>query len=146
MSWAAMRQTTHIEDMAYCLLGLFDVHMPLLDGEGRKAFRRLQEKILKKTDDLSLLAWYPEGPRKREEIREIWARIPAEFSWIVRGKVRIRVLGQFDNQIEITSKGVRAAKGVVINRGASYILDLRCKAFSIPQEFLPGSVGPDAQS
>ena len=33
-----MRQTTRIEDMAYCLLGLFDVHMPLLYGEGRKAF------------------------------------------------------------------------------------------------------------
>jgi len=79
MSWAAMRQTTRIEDMAYCLLGLFDVHMPLLYGEGRKAFRRRQEKILKKTDDLSLLAWYPEGPRKSEEIRKIWARIPADF-------------------------------------------------------------------
>src|SRR6478735_5744653 len=34
MSWASMRYTTRIEDMAYCLLGIFDVNMPLLYGEG----------------------------------------------------------------------------------------------------------------
>ncbi|KAK3367857.1 hypothetical protein B0H63DRAFT_535956 [Podospora didyma] len=43
MSWAAKRHTTRIEDIAYCLLGMFDVHMPLLYGEGKKAFLRLQE-------------------------------------------------------------------------------------------------------
>ncbi|KAL2206723.1 HET-domain-containing protein [Sarocladium strictum] len=48
MSWAAKRQTTRSEDMAYCLMGLFDVNMPLLYGEGgEKAFCRLQEEILK---------------------------------------------------------------------------------------------------
>ncbi|KAK5189439.1 hypothetical protein LTR99_008018 [Exophiala xenobiotica] len=36
MSWVSRRQTTRIEDMAYCMLGLFDVHMPLIYGEGRK--------------------------------------------------------------------------------------------------------------
>ncbi|KAE9371714.1 HET-domain-containing protein, partial [Stipitochalara longipes BDJ] len=41
MSWAARRRTTRLEDTAYCLLGLFDVNMPLLYGEGTKAFRRL---------------------------------------------------------------------------------------------------------
>jgi hypothetical protein len=34
MSWAVNRKTTRPEDIAYCLLGLFDVHMPLLCGEG----------------------------------------------------------------------------------------------------------------
>lgn len=57
MSWAAYRQTTRIEDQAYCLLGLFDVNMPMLYGEGERAFLRLQEEILKETDDESLLAW-----------------------------------------------------------------------------------------
>jgi hypothetical protein len=33
MSWASDRQTTRAEDMAYCLLGLFDVQMPLLYGD-----------------------------------------------------------------------------------------------------------------
>jgi hypothetical protein len=57
MTWAANRQTTRIEDVAYSLLGIFDVNMPLLYGEGRNAFIRLQEEILKETDDQSLLAW-----------------------------------------------------------------------------------------
>jgi hypothetical protein len=56
MSWAAKRTTTRVEDRAYSLLGLFDVNMPLLYGEGWKAFTRLQEEILKKTDDESLFA------------------------------------------------------------------------------------------
>jgi len=34
MSWASRRQTSRPEDMAYCLLGLFDINMPLLYGEG----------------------------------------------------------------------------------------------------------------
>ncbi|KAK0750815.1 heterokaryon incompatibility protein-domain-containing protein [Schizothecium vesticola] len=37
MRWASSRQTTRIEDVAYCVLGLFDVNMPLLYGEGMKA-------------------------------------------------------------------------------------------------------------
>jgi hypothetical protein len=42
MSWAADRETTRIEDLAYYLLGIFGVNMPLLYGEGKKAFLRLQ--------------------------------------------------------------------------------------------------------
>ncbi|KAF3036595.1 hypothetical protein E8E12_007672 [Didymella heteroderae] len=57
MSWAANRETTKVEDIAYCLMGIFDVNMPLLYGEGSKAFKRLQEKIFEDTDDMSLFAW-----------------------------------------------------------------------------------------
>jgi hypothetical protein len=57
MSWAATRQTTRIEDEAYCLLGIFNVSMPLLYGEGRKAFQRLQRQIMEETQDISLYAW-----------------------------------------------------------------------------------------
>lgn len=41
ISWAAKRKTTRIEDRAYSLLGLFGVSMPLLYGEGSRAFLRL---------------------------------------------------------------------------------------------------------
>jgi hypothetical protein len=45
LSWAAKRVTTREEDAAYSLLGLFDLHMPLLYGEGRaKAFMRLHRE------------------------------------------------------------------------------------------------------
>ena len=57
MSWASTRQTTRAEDMAYCLLGIFNINMPLLYGEGNRAFRRLQEEIIRKSDDDSILAW-----------------------------------------------------------------------------------------
>ena len=46
MSWAERRQTTREEDKAYSLLGIFDIHMPLIYGEGReKALKRLREEI-----------------------------------------------------------------------------------------------------
>jgi hypothetical protein len=57
MFWASSRDTTRKEDSAYCLLGIFDINMPLLYGEGSKAFTRLQEEIIKKTPDDSILAW-----------------------------------------------------------------------------------------
>lgn len=57
MSWASARQTTRVEDMAYCLLGIFDVAMPMIYGEGTKAFTRLQEEIMKNEDDDTIFAW-----------------------------------------------------------------------------------------
>lgn len=57
MSWAAGRETTRTEEAAYCLLGIFDVNMPLLYGEGNKAFLRLQQEFLKESDDMTILAW-----------------------------------------------------------------------------------------
>jgi hypothetical protein len=58
MSWAAKRETSRTEDLAYCLLGIFDVNMPLLYGGGKKAFRRLQEEIMKANPtDHTLFAW-----------------------------------------------------------------------------------------
>lgn len=46
MSWAAERETTIEEDQAYCLLGIFDIYLPLIYGEGKdNAFRRLRKEI-----------------------------------------------------------------------------------------------------
>ncbi|PMD49617.1 uncharacterized protein K444DRAFT_712588, partial [Hyaloscypha bicolor E] len=57
MSWASERVTTRVEDIAYCLLGIFGVNMPTLYGEGDQAFGRLQEEIMKSTLDHSIFAW-----------------------------------------------------------------------------------------
>lgn len=57
MSWAAGRTTTRAEDAAYSLLGIFGINMPMLYGEGSRAFIRLQEEIMKSSDDESILAW-----------------------------------------------------------------------------------------
>ncbi|KAI1879675.1 hypothetical protein JX265_002629 [Neoarthrinium moseri] len=48
MSWLAKRQTMREEDLAYCMLGIFGVQMPLLYGEGGdRAQVRLRETIAK---------------------------------------------------------------------------------------------------
>ncbi|CZR53142.1 uncharacterized protein PAC_03020 [Phialocephala subalpina] len=63
MSWASRRVTTRVEDEAYCLLGIFEVNMPMLYGEGRKAFLRLQVKIVRICPDLSIFAWKASSPQ-----------------------------------------------------------------------------------
>ena len=57
MSWASKRHTSRLEDMAYCLLGIFGINMPLLYGEQKKAFTRLQHEIIKQSDDGSIFFW-----------------------------------------------------------------------------------------
>ncbi|KAI0361777.1 HET-domain-containing protein [Trametes cingulata] len=57
MRWAAGRQATRIEDEAYALMGIFGVNMPTIYGEGRRAFKRLQEEIMRQTPDQTLFLW-----------------------------------------------------------------------------------------
>ncbi|KAK5734757.1 hypothetical protein LTR17_008687 [Elasticomyces elasticus] len=57
MSWAARRVTARPEDRAYCLLGIFEVNMPLIYGEGKRAFLRLQEEIVRRSTDHTIFAW-----------------------------------------------------------------------------------------
>ena len=65
-SWASRRETSRVEDEAYCLLGIFEVHMPLLYGEGNNAFRRLQEELLRVSIDDSIFAWSLSSPRPQQ--------------------------------------------------------------------------------
>ena len=57
LSWAAERVTSRREDQAYCLLGLFQINMPLLYGEGDRAFDRLQYEIIRSSNDESIFVW-----------------------------------------------------------------------------------------
>ena len=85
-SWAANRETTRVEDMAYCLLGLFNVNMPMIYGEGEKAFVRLQREIMNVHRDQSILAW-GYGPDDEGRLRtnlqqsqtEVLATRPEQF-------------------------------------------------------------------
>ncbi|KAF2973082.1 hypothetical protein GQX73_g656 [Xylaria multiplex] len=110
MSWAAKRSTTRQEDLAYCLLGIFDVNMPLIYGEGPKAFTRLQEEIAKQTCDLSLFAWRQDGPSP--PYRGILANSPAEFANCSALKHKIRD-AYLTNEYTFTNKGVRIETALV---------------------------------
>lgn len=57
MKWLSSRETTRIEDMAYCAIGLFGIYMPLLYGEGSRAFQRVQELIITRLGDESIFFW-----------------------------------------------------------------------------------------
>ncbi|KAF9473425.1 hypothetical protein BDN70DRAFT_383954 [Pholiota conissans] len=60
MQWAAKRQVTRAEDIAYSLMGLFDISMSIAYGEGAKlAFSRLIKEILGncKYDILDVFNW-----------------------------------------------------------------------------------------
>jgi hypothetical protein len=100
MSWASRRTTTRIEDMAYCLLGLFDISMPMLYGEGERAFLRLQEEIIKKTNDLSLFAWT--APSLGNHCCGVLAPRPAMFK-----SSGALVKGARDSEFSVTNKGIR---------------------------------------
>ncbi|KAF2820201.1 HET-domain-containing protein [Ophiobolus disseminans] len=78
MRWASARKTSRIEDIAYSLMGIFDVNMPLLYGEGRKAFIRLQEEIIKRSTDHSIFTW-KDVHATQTAFRSLLARSPAEF-------------------------------------------------------------------
>ncbi|KAL7943747.1 hypothetical protein V8C42DRAFT_358978 [Trichoderma barbatum] len=89
MSWAAQRETKRSEDLAYCLLGIFGITMPMIYGEGgEQAFFRLQEQIMKTTRDDSILAWglstEPNKSTKNTEDQiiggEILAASPSHFA------------------------------------------------------------------
>ncbi|KAK4159902.1 hypothetical protein QBC43DRAFT_293521 [Cladorrhinum sp. PSN259] len=80
MKWAARRQTTRTEDIAYCLMGIFNVNMPLLYGEGTRAFMRLQEEILKVTHDHSIFCWEcGENDMLRYQLSGLLALSPTYF-------------------------------------------------------------------
>ena len=79
MSWMSKRLTTRVEDMAYCMLGIFEINMPLLYGEGSRAFLRLQEEILKVTDDQTIFCWEWDRTHVVDDWVSILAPCPAVF-------------------------------------------------------------------
>ncbi|ORY09411.1 heterokaryon incompatibility protein-domain-containing protein [Clohesyomyces aquaticus] len=91
-AWASQRMTTRTEDKAYCLMGLLGVNMPLLYGEGDQAFVRLQEAVISRSDDISLLAWgYGLNWEDIEELGydKILARSPSSFREYPKSNYRL---------------------------------------------------------
>ncbi|KAI1212585.1 HET-domain-containing protein [Annulohypoxylon truncatum] len=110
MCWAAKRKTSRKEDMAYCLLGIFDVNMPLLYGEGDKAFQRLQEEIIKQSTDQTVFTWSFDGSHETDEANDadeaisILARSPSEF---IGCADMVPYEAKMDEGFEVTQKGIR---------------------------------------
>ncbi|CAJ2511477.1 Uu.00g071020.m01.CDS01 [Anthostomella pinea] len=131
MSWASNRITTREEDIAYCLLGIFDVNIPMLYGEGNKAFIRLQEEIIKSSNDLSIFA--PEASSRgtsttAENYCDLFARSPKAFDscGLVRANGSELVSGDSDQSFTMTNNGLYFREAHFAVTFHKYILSLNC--------------------
>lgn len=125
MSWARNRTTTHPEDMAYCLFDLSEVYMPLIYGEGDRAFLRLQEEIVRRSDDESIFAWSHtyQSPRDTRHLSGLFAphpnRFPAAnpaFPYDISKRRAFRV----------THKGVEMETSLLRLKNGAHLLRLMC--------------------
>ncbi|KAH7200661.1 heterokaryon incompatibility protein-domain-containing protein [Fusarium oxysporum] len=137
-SWAAGRKTTRVEDMAYCLLGLCDINMPMLYGEGQVAFRRLQEEIIKSTYDLSILAWRPPNETS-EEFLGFLAESVHDFASC--SEMYFDTNSLFDEgEMSISNKGLKIKTPEIflesLEMGYRYALLLNCKHRGVSKSFL----------
>ena len=130
MYWASKRKTTKAEDMAYCLIGIFGInHMHLKYGEGRGAFIRLQEEIIKQSSDSTLFAWQVinpvqcitenllnldekgpyeslfEFPESHRSFHGIFACHPGEFQLASKIKPKQHII--YNDEITVTSRGIK---------------------------------------
>jgi len=109
MSWASGRITTRKEDLAYSLMGIFGIYMPMLYGEGERAFIRLQEEIMKISDDHSIFAWKSTEVHSRAVA--ILATSPAAFA-------------ESSNTIPTNSAFARRSPAILTSRGIYLSLHL----------------------
>ncbi len=131
MYWASSRETSRKEDIAYCLLGLFAVNMPMLYGEGDNAFLRLQHEILNQIDDESIFAWVDTECNTDEA--GLLAEHPRYFA--NSGDIVINAVAwpssesSFLSDLNLpamTSRGIRLQKHVVSFGNSLFIIPLRC--------------------
>lgn len=124
MAWAAKRRTTREEDIAYCLFGLFQINAPLLYGEGgERAFQRLQEEIIKKTNDLTILAWM-DMRSSSNRFTSVLASHPWFFSHSHHIQPQISVGS--NPEFRITNKGLKIRTLLHRSNDAFFFMPLNC--------------------
>lgn len=129
MSWASRRKTTRKEDIAYCLMGLFNVNMPMLYGEGSRAFIRLQEEIMRYSDDQSLFAWEDHRPDvPNDACCGLLAAHPRMFA----GSSKIEPYGDWERRVpySMSNRGLRIDLHLSRLKQDVYIAALDCPALN----------------
>ncbi|KAF5344901.1 hypothetical protein D9758_011536 [Tetrapyrgos nigripes] len=138
MSWAATRETTRPEDMAYCLMGIFGISMSPIYGEGGpKAFMRLQQEIIRYSDDRSIFAWSASLSSSSERTG-LFARTPVDFRF--SGEVKSLDLGDtgHNSSYSFANNGLHISLPLIPdvdnlrndpeNRNGLYLAYLHCQA------------------
>jgi len=96
--------------MAYSLLGILQVNMPTLYGEGTAAFARLQGEVIRKCNDLSIFSWV--GEPVQGEFLPVLAPSPSHFIIRPAGDHRreqesaAKIGNQLGTQFSLTNQGI----------------------------------------
>ena len=123
MSWASLRRTTRDEDIAYCLMGLFDVNMPLLYGEGNKAFLRLQKELISNNSDESIYAW--KGSSWDNQLSGMLASEPRQFAHSGR-IVPVELPGMRQTPFSMTNRGIAMTLPAEARIGGGFEIPMAC--------------------
>jgi hypothetical protein len=116
MSWLAKRTTTRTEDMAYCMLGIFNINMPLLYGEGKRAFFRLQEEIIRTCNDHTIFCW-----EWTDDVPNDWASLLAPWPTVYEGSGEFEQLNSDEISVfSMTNAGLSIRLPVITAFGASH--------------------------
>ncbi|KAI1747519.1 heterokaryon incompatibility protein-domain-containing protein [Xylaria castorea] len=138
MSWAAGRVTQRPEDIAYSLLGIFGVHMPLIYGEGTNSFVRLQKEIIESTNDLTLLAW--KAPERVFPVHvppsEYFSVLAPSPEYFAESKdIVLSQLLLYSPDFSITNKGLQITTALpTLDRPKRTIMSLHCHREGRPRE------------
>jgi hypothetical protein len=143
MSWAANRVTSRQEDRAYSLMGIFNIHMPILYGEGlHSAFERLQREIIQTTSDQSIFAWKSSNELKPDEWLRGFGLLAPSPSYFKDCAFAIHTLRPRLRPFAITNVGVqitlrltpynRKIPGSQVQGEDIWLATLRC--WSLPDE------------
>ncbi|KAG1817254.1 uncharacterized protein BJ212DRAFT_1270865 [Suillus subaureus] len=138
MVWAARRRTTRSEDVAYSLMGIFDVSIPIAYGEGaQRAFCRLVEAIMQVSNEPGVLNWAGKPAR----IHRLSSAFPSAPVCYFGHPDNVRSLADEKREFSLTNRGLRIQLLVIpvdlvtpVTPPATSIQDratFRCKAFKI---------------
>ncbi|KAI7769765.1 hypothetical protein LZL87_003255 [Fusarium oxysporum] len=117
MSWLANRKTTRTEDMAYCMLGIFDINMLPIYGEGKRAFFRLQEEIIRTCNDHTIFCW-----EWTDDVPKDWASLLAPWPTVYEGSGEYEQLNSDRISVfSMTNAGLSIRLPVITAFGASHI-------------------------
>ncbi|KAI7372370.1 hypothetical protein KC336_g20662, partial [Hortaea werneckii] len=105
-------------------LGLFDVNIPLLYGEREKAFMRLQEEIIRRSNDQSIFAWGYDMAVD-ENPGALLARSPSDF----RGSSNIifREPDSFGKALQLDNQALRGSFVVRYEGDGLWTAKLNCE-------------------
>ena len=130
MSWAAQRTTSRVEDRAYSLLGIFGVNMPMLYGEGDRAFRRLQQEIINQSDDHTIFAW-----RNSDFAKPVLAPSPSCFVNLEH-LTRIFPTNDTTQGFHLVNAGLSIELQLLPWTMNTYLAPLRCGYLKVPTHLL----------